>query len=110
MEAFSEALEPRLRLTGEMSTLDKFKAFFEDRSLEKGTEVRGWTPMLTLCFGRVRMEQWYSGYSGTRLRTLSTGALQHMGYRHVIVALLPVVIPSWRCLSQPAHVSRVSRP
>ena len=40
MEAFSEALEPRLRLTGEMSTLDKFKAFFEDRSLEKGTEVR----------------------------------------------------------------------
>jgi len=39
VEAFSEALEPRLRLTGEMSTLDKFKAFFEDRSLEKGTEV-----------------------------------------------------------------------
>ena len=40
VEAFAEALEPRLRLTGEMSTLDKFKAFFEDRSLEKGTEVR----------------------------------------------------------------------
>jgi len=41
VEAFSEALAPRLRLTGEMSTLDKFKAFFEDRSLEKGTEVCG---------------------------------------------------------------------
>ena len=39
MEAFSEALEPRLRLTGEMAVLDQFKAFFADRSLEKGTEV-----------------------------------------------------------------------
>ena len=40
VEAFSEALEPRLRLTGEMSTLDKFKAFFADRTLDKGTEVQ----------------------------------------------------------------------
>jgi hypothetical protein len=39
VDAFSEALEPRLRLSGEMAVLDKFKAFFADRTMEKGTEV-----------------------------------------------------------------------
>ena len=39
MDAFSEALEPRLRLSGEMAVLDKFKAFFADRTMDKGTEV-----------------------------------------------------------------------
>jgi hypothetical protein len=38
--AIAEALEPRLRLSGEMSTLEKFKAFFQAKhSLEKGTTV-----------------------------------------------------------------------
>lgn len=39
-EAIAEALEPRMRLTGELSTLGKFKEFFEGRTLEKGTQVR----------------------------------------------------------------------
>lgn len=38
-DAIAEALEPRMRLTGEMATLDKFKQFFDGRTLEKGTQI-----------------------------------------------------------------------
>lgn len=38
-EAIEEALTPRLRITGELSTLTKFKEFFNGRSLEKGTNI-----------------------------------------------------------------------
>ncbi|KAK9806338.1 hypothetical protein WJX72_010689 [[Myrmecia] bisecta] len=37
--ALEEALAPRLRLTGEMGTLNTFKAFFDGKSLEKGTDI-----------------------------------------------------------------------
>jgi hypothetical protein len=38
--AISEALEPRMRLTGEMATLQKFNSFFQSKqSLEKGTVI-----------------------------------------------------------------------
>lgn len=37
--AIEEALTPRLSVTGEMSTLNKFKQFFHGKSLEKGTNV-----------------------------------------------------------------------
>lgn len=39
-EAIAEALEPRMRLTGKLKTLGKFKEFFEGRTLEKGTQAR----------------------------------------------------------------------
>ena len=38
-QAIEEALTPRLNLTGEMTTLTKFKKFFEGKSLEKGTNI-----------------------------------------------------------------------
>ena len=49
-DAIAEALEPRMRLTGEMATLDKFKQFFDGRTLEKGTQVSH--PAATLAPGR----------------------------------------------------------
>ena len=39
MQAIEEALTPRLSITGELSTLTKFKEFFNGRSLEKGTNI-----------------------------------------------------------------------
>lgn len=46
VEAIAEALEPRMRLTGQMDTLEKFKTFFASKeALEKGTAVTMlWTP------------------------------------------------------------------
>ena len=38
-DALAEALEPRMRLAGEMAPLDTFKQFFEGRTLDKGTQV-----------------------------------------------------------------------
>ncbi|GAB4813377.1 hypothetical protein N2152v2_000423 [Parachlorella kessleri] len=38
-DALAETLEPRMRLTGELATLEKFKAFFQDKDLDKGTNV-----------------------------------------------------------------------
>lgn len=38
-QAIEEALTPRLSVTGEIGTLNKFKAFFQGKSLEKGTNV-----------------------------------------------------------------------
>lgn len=38
-EALEEALVPRLRLTGDTGSLEIFKAFFADKTLEKGTSV-----------------------------------------------------------------------
>lgn len=37
--AIEEALTPRLGVTGEMATLNKFKQFFDGKSLEKGTNI-----------------------------------------------------------------------
>lgn len=44
--AIAEALEPRMRLTGQMDVLDKFKTFFASKpALEKGTAITMlWTP------------------------------------------------------------------
>lgn len=39
VEAFNEALRPRMSLTGELSTLESFKTFFEDKKLTKGTNI-----------------------------------------------------------------------
>lgn len=39
VEALNEALRPRMSLTGELSTLDEFKKFFEQKKLGKGTNV-----------------------------------------------------------------------
>ena len=39
VEALNEALTPRMSLTGELSTLGKFKSFFEEKKLTKGTNV-----------------------------------------------------------------------
>lgn len=39
LQAIEEALTPRLSVTGEISTLSKFKQFFQGKSLEKGTNV-----------------------------------------------------------------------
>lgn len=37
--AIEEALTPRLSVTGEIGTLNKFKQFFEGKSLEKGSDI-----------------------------------------------------------------------
>lgn len=44
--AIAEALEPRMRLTGQMDVLEKFKTFFASKNaLEKGTAINMlWTP------------------------------------------------------------------
>ena len=39
IQAIEEALTPRLSITGEMATLNKFKQFFDGKSLEKGTNI-----------------------------------------------------------------------
>ena len=39
VQAIEEALTPRLTLTGEMSTLNKFKEFFHGKSLDKSTNI-----------------------------------------------------------------------
>ena len=39
VQAIEEALTPRLGVTGEMATLNKFKEFFHGKSLEKGTNI-----------------------------------------------------------------------
>ena len=38
-QAIEEALTPRLSVTGEIGTLNKFKQFFDGKSLEKGTNI-----------------------------------------------------------------------
>ncbi len=39
MQAIEEALTPRLSVTGEIGTLNKFKQFFDGKSLEKGSDI-----------------------------------------------------------------------
>lgn len=39
VQAIEEALTPRLSVTGEIGTLNKFKQFFEGKSLEKGSDI-----------------------------------------------------------------------
>ena len=39
VEALNEALRPRMSLTGELSLLEQFKSFFEDKKLTKGTNI-----------------------------------------------------------------------
>ena len=39
MQAIEEALTPRLSVTGEIGTLNKFKQFFDGKSLEKGSNI-----------------------------------------------------------------------
>lgn len=38
-QAIEEALTPRLSVSGEIGTLNKFKQFFDGKSLEKGTNI-----------------------------------------------------------------------
>ena len=39
VQAFDEALAPRMRITGETGTLAKLGDFFKDKTLEKGTNL-----------------------------------------------------------------------
>ena len=45
LQAIEEALTPRLQLSGETAKLNKFKQFFEGKTLEKGTDlILLWNP------------------------------------------------------------------
>lgn len=39
VEALNEALEPRMRLMGEMTTLEQFKLFFMGKTIDKGSNI-----------------------------------------------------------------------
>lgn len=39
VEAFDEALRPRMSLSGELSVLEQFKTFFQEKKLSKGTTI-----------------------------------------------------------------------
>ena len=63
LQAIEEALAPRLQLSGETAKLNKFKQFFEGKTLEKGSDVvLLWNPS-----GRLDVKAGQAGDSYSRV-------------------------------------------